>query len=347
MTTLYPLRFAPLFRRYLWGGRRLETFLGKRLPPGGDYAESWEVVDRQADQSVVAGGRYSGTSLGELIERFPDEVLGVAYLAAQSRRDSAGRPRFPLLLKFLDAQRDLSVQVHPDDACAARLDPPDLGKTEAWVILHAEPGACLYAGLKRGFDRAALEREVRRGTTPLCLQRFEPRAGDCFFIPAGTVHALGAGLVVAEIQQASDTTYRLFDWNRVGADGRPRPLHLEAALDAIDYAAAPLTACRPQSLAGLPAERLVACDKFVLERWRVFEPVTWGGDGRFRIITVIDGALTVAGDPASRPLGKGESMLLPATLPATVVEGGATGGNAAEAATVLVAYLPSWFECGQ
>lgn len=350
MTTLYPLRFAPLFRRYLWGGRRLETFLTKPLPPGDDYAESWELVDRQADQSVVAAGPYAGMSLGELIERFPDEVLGSAYLAAPSRRASAGRPRFPLLVKFLDAQRDLSVQVHPDDARAARLDPPDLGKTEAWVILHAEPGACLYAGLKRGFDRAALEREVRRGTTPLCLQRFEPRAGDCFFIPAGTVHALGAGLVVAEIQQASDTTYRLFDWNRVGADGRPRPLHLEAALDAIDYAASPPAACRPQPLAGFPAERLVACDKFVLERWQVDEPVTWGGDGRFRIITVIGGAVTVAGDPALRPLGKGDSMLLPATLRATVVEravvegavveGAVAGGAAAEAAVVLVAYLP-------
>ncbi|MEY4178545.1 MAG: putative mannose-6-phosphate isomerase YvyI [Planctomycetota bacterium] len=329
MTTLYPLRFAPLFRRYLWGGRRLETVLGKTLPPGEDYAESWEIVDRDGDQSRVVAGTLAGATLGELIERFPQELLGSSYMAAHEARGGSARPRFPLLLKFLDAQRDLSVQVHPDDVRAARLDPPDLGKTEAWVILQANPGACLYAGLKRGFDRAALEREVRRGTTPLCLQRFEPKAGDCFFIPAGTVHALGAGLLVAEIQQSSDTTYRLFDWNRVGADGRPRPLHLEAAMDAIDYTAPPLAACRPKPL-GEGAERLVDCDQFVLERWPVNGKVAWGGDGRCRIVTVVDGAIAVAGDPDSRPLGRGESMLLPANQRVT----------ADGMAVSLIAYVP-------
>ena len=139
------------------------------------------------------------------------------------------------MFKFLDAQKTLSVQVHPNDDQAARLDPPDLGKTEAWVVLAAEPGSRIYAGLKRGFDRHALEREVHRGTCELCLHSFEPQPGDCVFIPAGTVHALGAGLVVAEIQQASDTTFRLFDWNRVDRDGKPRPLHIRESLDTINY----------------------------------------------------------------------------------------------------------------
>lgn len=330
MTMLYPLRFMPLFRRYLWGGRRLESVLNKSLPSGEDYAESWEIVDREGDQSQVTDGPLAGATLGELIERFPLEMLGRSFLDSRGGLQRDGRPRFPLLLKFLDAQRDLSVQVHPDDARAALLCPPDLGKTEAWVILHASPGACLYAGLKRGFDRAALEREVRRGTTPLCLQRFEPQAGDCFFIPAGTVHALGAGLVVAEIQQASDTTYRLFDWNRLGPDGRPRPLHVEAAMEAIDYSAPPVAVCRPKPLVGTPAERLVDCDKFVLERWRVNGRVDWGGDGRFRIVTVVSGAIAVSDDPATESLAKGQSIFLPA-VQRVMAEG---------AAEILVAYVP-------
>src|SRR5690606_25050283 len=129
----------------------------------------------------------------------------------------APQPRFPLLFKLLDAQKTLSVQVHPDDRRAALLNPPDYGKTEAWVVLDAEPGSLIYAGLKRGFDRHALAREIARGTVELCLHRFEPQPGDCVFIPAGVVHALGTGLLIAEIQQSSDTTYRLFDWNRVDA----------------------------------------------------------------------------------------------------------------------------------
>ena len=309
MPALYPLRFAPIFKRYLWGGRGLQSLLAKRLGPGDDYAESWEVVDRGRDQSIVTHGPLAGTTLGELVSRRGGELFG----------RHAAEPRFPLLFKFLDAHLPLSVQVHPDDAAAARLHPPDLGKSEAWVILAADPGSYVFAGLKRGFDRAALARELARGTCELCLHRLEPRAGDVLFLPAGAVHALGPGLVVAEIQQASDTTYRLFDWNRLGPDGRPRQLHVEESLSAIDYRLGPLSFSAPCPSERPHVERLVDCDKFVLNRWKLDSQQSIGGDEKCRLIVVLDGSLEAASDPAG-PLAKGEVSLLPASLGAVLLK---------------------------
>jgi mannose-6-phosphate isomerase len=297
----YPLRFESLFRRYLWGGRRLQTVLGKQIGAGDDYAESWEIVDHGPDQSVVRAGECAGKSLQDLVKESGHELFGRHHPQAQ----------FPLLFKFLDAHRNLSVQVHPNDEQGQRLDPPDLGKTEAWVVLHAEPGSLVYAGLKRGFDRQAFEREVNRGTTELCLHRFEPRVGDCIFIPAGTVHALGAGLIIAEIQQASDTTFRVFDWNRVGPDGQPRPLHFEQALNVIDYATGPVAASQPLPTERNHVSRLVACDKFVIDRWEFAATQTIGGDDRCHILAVLEGEVQVSGDPMDEPLTKGQTMLLP------------------------------------
>ena len=222
--------------------------------------------------------------------------------------------RFPLLIKLLDAQQKLSVQVHPNDEQAARLDPPDLGKTEAWVVLAAEPDSRIYSGLKRGFDRPALERELSRGTCELCLHQFEPRVGDCIFIPAGTVHALGAGLMIAEIQQSSDTTYRLFDWNRVGPDGKPRQLHIQQALDVIDFRQGPVDPVRPTPTGSPEVNRLVACDKFVLDRLELSAPRQLGEHGRCHILLVVAGAVDVSGDPSGRPLKLGETLLLPASV---------------------------------
>ncbi|MEO8493649.1 MAG: type I phosphomannose isomerase catalytic subunit [Planctomycetota bacterium] len=319
----YPLRFEPLFRRYLWGGRRLQSVLGKPIGAGEDYAESWEIVDHGADQSVVAAGDLAGRSLHELVKGCGNELFGRHHPQTQ----------FPLLFKFLDAHRNLSVQVHPNDEQAQRLDPPDLGKTEAWVVVHAEPGSLVYAGLKRGFDRQAFEREVNRGTTELCLHRFEPRASDCIFIPAGTVHALGAGLIIAEIQQASDTTFRVSDWNRVGSDGQPRPLHIEQALEVIDYAAGPVAASEPQPTDRSHVSRLVACDKFVLDRWQFDSPQKIGGDDRFHILAVLAGAVRVSGDRSGEPLTKGQTMLLPAAA-------GECELTAATQTAILDMYLP-------
>ena len=322
-TPLYPLRFEPILRRYIWGGRRLGHVLNKRLGEGDDYAESWEVCDRPNDQTVIAAGPLRGRALGELVSTRGDELLG----------RHAPQPRFPLLFKLLDAQKTLSVQVHPDDERAQRLNPPDFGKTEAWVVLDAEPGSLIYAGLKLGFDRAVLERELARGTCELCLHSFEPRPGDCVFLPAGVVHAIGAGLLIAEIQQSSDVTYRLFDWNRVGPDGRPRTLHIEEALEAIDFDHGPRLPQQPQPTEIPHAERLVACEKFVLDRWSIASRQTIGGDGRCHLLAVVEGSVSVEGDRGDAPLRRGETVLLPASF-------GDCDLEPVGKAVVLDAYLP-------
>jgi mannose-6-phosphate isomerase len=290
--------------------------LGKPLGEGDDYAESWEVADHGADQSLVANGPLAGTPLSRLVQERGHELLG----------RHAPLPRFPLLFKYLDCQRDLSVQVHPDDAAAARLDPPDLGKTEAWLILDAQPGSRVYAGLRFGFTRESLAHELAAGRAALCWNSLEPRVGDCLFIPAGTVHALGAGLLVAEIQQASDTTYRLFDWNRTGPDGQPRELHIDEALAAIDYQAHVVTPQQPHATDRPHVRRLVACDKFVLDRWRLTDQQPRGGDERFHILSVLEGELFLGssqavdsrGNPTSDEVGllsliRGQTVLVPAS----------------------------------
>lgn len=315
----YPLRLQPLFRRYLWGGRRLATMLGKPLGPGDDYAESWEVVDHGADQSVVVAGPAAGRTLHELVADAGAELFG----------RHAPQRQFPLLLKFLDCNRTLSVQVHPNDAQAATLDPPDLGKTEAWVVLAADAGSKIYAGLKPGVTRDELARALETGRCEECLHEFEPRVGDCVFIRAGTVHALGAGLVIAEIQQASDTTFRLYDFNRVDAEGKPRPLHVEQSLATIDYTLGPVDAVNPASTGEAGRERLVACDKFVLDRLQVRAPRTVGGDERFHLLVGIEGQTAVG----SETLKLGEALLVPAAAGAVELEPQAK-------AVVLDIYLP-------
>lgn len=303
----YLLRFQPLFRRYLWGGRRLGTMLGKAIGPGDDYAESWEIVDHGDDQSVVTNGPLAGKTLGELVREQPAALLGEDF-AANS---------FPLLFKFLDCNRTLSVQVHPNDEQGAQLDPPDLGKTEAWVVLAAEPGSKIYAGLKPGVTPEQLATAIAAGHCETCLHEFEARVGDCVFIPAGTVHALGEGLVIAEIQQASDTTFRLHDWNRVDAAGNPRQLHVEESLATIDYTRGPVASQRPQPI-GPSVERLVACDKFLLDRLTLADDATAviGGDGPFHLLAVLEGELEVTtkspGRTTTETLSAGQTALLPA-----------------------------------
>lgn len=309
----HPLRFRPVLKRTIWGGSRLGELLAKPIGEENDYAESWELVDRDSDQSVVADGPLEGRSLAELVAELP-EWFGLE----ESRRSAGGvagnadRRRFPLLLKYLDCNRVLSVQVHPDDAYGATMPQPDLGKTEAWYIIDADEESLVYAGLQPGVDRDQLARAVAQGETERVLASFHPEPGDCVFIPAGTVHALGAGLLVAEIQQSSDTTFRLFDWNRLGADAKPRTLHIEQSLEVTDYHSGPVGPRRSnREQSGW--QMLVECDKFVL---RSLESggATITDASKFHIVTIPRGRATLRVGGENTVLATGQTTFLPAGL---------------------------------
>lgn len=312
-----PICFRPEFRRYIWGGRRLGTTLGKAIGEENDYAESWEIVDRAEVNSQVRGGPFSGMTIRELLSRFGREMLGERILEQvnQPGLPASLRGRFPLLLKYLDANDVLSVQVHPDDRQAALLSPPDLGKTEAWYVVDARPGSVIWCGLKKGVNADDLKAAVENGTTGELLHEIHPRAGDCIFVPARTVHAIGAGLLIAEVQQCSDTTYRLFDWNRVDSNGNPRPLHVEQAISVTDYSRGPVDVQQPQAVSGLPCEELIRCDKFSIRRWRPAKArARIPTEGSFRIITVVSGDLLIDYPNGHRRLALGETAFIPAAM---------------------------------
>lgn len=222
--TLYPFTFRPIFKERVWGGRKLESLYQKELPAGVPIGESWEISDRPGDASVIANGPLAGKDLRWLMENHAGEMLGPS---------SAKVVRFPLLVKILDAAEKLSLQVHPPAGKAAELGGEP--KTEMWYIADAGEGAELFVGLRRGVTRKEFEQRIRDGTVEECFHRVGVKPGDVMFLPSGRVHALGAGCVIFEIQQNSDTTYRVFDWNRAGLDGKPRELHVEKSLESIDF----------------------------------------------------------------------------------------------------------------
>jgi mannose-6-phosphate isomerase len=222
---LYPLVFRPIFKERIWGGRELERLFNKKLPAAKPIGESWEISDRPGDESVVINGSFAGKTLRSLMENYSLEILGRARPAAENR--------FPILCKVLDAREKLSLQVHPPAAKAAELNGEP--KSEMWFIADAGPRAELFVGLKRGVTRSEFEGKVTTGTVAECFHRVPVRAGDAMFLPSGRVHAIGADLVIFEIQQNSDTTYRVFDWNRVGLDGKPREMHVAQSLASIDF----------------------------------------------------------------------------------------------------------------
>ena len=221
---LYPLTFQPIFKERIWGGRNIERLYGKHLPPDRPIGESWEIADRPEGVSLIANGPLAGQSLRWLMEHHRQDVLGAGA-------DPTGP--FPLLVKILDARETLSVQVHPPAAVAARFGGE--AKTEMWYITEATPQAELFVGLKPGVTRAEFEQRIQDGTVAEALHHAPVRAGDVMFLPSGRLHAIGAGNVLFEIQQNSDTTYRVFDWNRAGLDGQPRELHIEQSLASIDF----------------------------------------------------------------------------------------------------------------
>ena len=304
--SLYPLRFKPILRRLIWGGRRLGTVLHKPIGDGSDYAESWELADYHDQVSVVEEGNLSGTSIRDLVHARATDLLG----ETPGRRD-----QFPLLVKFIDAHRALSVQVHPDDATARRLV-NDNGKTEAWVILDAQPGSLIYAGLKSGVGRDQFENAVRAGRVEHLLNAFEPRCGDCILIEAGTVHAIGAGVLLAEIQEMSDATFRIYDWGRLGDDGKPRTLHHRESLESINFDRGPVSPITPvpQSVAGGTRERLTQTEFFAIDRLQLTDKALVGDRERFTIVIGLMGTSDLEHGGKRIRLDFGQTLLLPAAI---------------------------------
>jgi mannose-6-phosphate isomerase len=308
---MYPLRFEPIYQYRLWGGRRLAEVLRSPLPGQGPVGEAWVLSDRDDHSSRVSDGPLEGRTLGQLMEQFPESLLGPL----------AGRfTRFPLLLKFLDAQEMLSVQVHPSDAHTELLPAGETGKTEAWVVLKAGLQSRIYAGLKPGTSAVDLRRALSLGRLTDHLAGFTPKSGDGLLLVAGTVHSLGGDVVVFEIQQNSDVTFRLYDWDHVDAKtGQPRALHVEEALSCIDFAEGPVSPVTPLPDATMPArERLFHGEQFSLWRVRTQDPFIVGTAGVPRVLVCIDGAGHVEHGGASYAAGQGDVLLLPAVLGACV-----------------------------
>jgi len=262
-----PLRLRPLFKPAIWGGTRLRPWLGE-APSAEATGEAWILSDHGDSHSEIVEGSAAGQTLRQLMQKSPARLLGHTH---------ADTKRFPLLLKFIDAAKPLSVQVHPDDAGAKTHEPTGdgVGKTEAWVMLATEPGAKLYAGLRPGVATADLKAAIANGTVEPLLHSLEPKPGDCLFLKAGTVHAIGAGVMLFEIQQSSDITYRLFDWNRVDPKtGKPRELHVEKGLACVDDTLGP---CRPAGFRPQdPLQVLVDSEHFLMARWQTNQPIEVG-----------------------------------------------------------------------
>jgi len=300
-TLLPPLKFTPLVKPVPWGGRNLMTLFGKSLPAGVPCGESWEVVDLPDDQSVVIEGPLASRDLAWLVAQRREELLGEAELLMG---------RFPVLFKLLDAAQTLSVQVHPDEDACRRLGVGARPKTEAWYILRAEAGARLYVGLAEGVTTNEFRRAIDTGQVEPLLRAVEVEPGDFVYLPSGTLHAIGAGIVLAEIQQSSDTTYRVFDWNRVGLDGKPRALHVDQALESIHF---DISGKPPHALplSGRPGIR---CPAFGFERAGLGVGCETPLDaGRPRIVCCVEGTGQIS-QTGQRPvpLKPGETCLVPA-----------------------------------
>ncbi len=288
-----PIYFEPLAMERVWGGRRLEVLYGKSLPHGVPIGEIWELVDREEAQSVVHEGPLRGTTLNQLWQNYREAVFGHEYLSHPATR-------FPLLVKLLDARERLSLQVHPPASMAAALGGEP--KTEVWYFVRCSPGALIYAGVQAGMDRSRFESRLRDGHVEDILHTISVQSGDSIFIPSGRLHAIGEGNVIVEIQQNSDTTYRVFDWNRPGLDGKPRQLHITESLACIDFQDVEPAADHVSS------GDIANCDYFEVEKLDISEPVKSLIPGRFSLFTVLEGDVE-CGDKTFIP---GAFFILPA-----------------------------------
>jgi mannose-6-phosphate isomerase len=304
---LYPMRFEPLYQYRPWGGRHLGSLLSTPLPGDGPIGEAWILSDRMDHASVVANGLLKGRTLGHLLEQSPEHLLGEL---------AAFYTRFPLLLKFLDVRKTLSVQVHPADACKELIPVGDTGKTEAWVVLEKGPDARIYAGLKPGTTADSLRQAIDNGTVVDQLASFAPQVGDGVFIRAGTVHSL-RDVVVFEVQENSDVTFRLYDWDVVDPKtGQRRPLQVDQAMACINFKQGVVGPVVPQvnGTKTPPWERLINCDHFGVWRINGEFPFVVGAAGTCRVMVGIGGRGELEHAGMNYPFSEGDVMLLPASV---------------------------------
>jgi mannose-6-phosphate isomerase len=287
-----PIRFEPIFMERMWGGRRIETEFGKKLPPDTRIGESWEIVDRLEAQSVVADGPLKGKTLDELWTQHRQSIFG----------DIPDAPRFPLLIKLLDAHEKLSLQVHPPEKVADKLGGEP--KTEFWYVAAAEPNAEIFVGFREPITREQFEKSLHAGSAADHVHTIKVKAGDAMFLPAGRFHAVGAGNLLVEIQQNSDTTYRVFDWNRVDQTGKRRQLHVDQALECIDFDDVAPQLIEPKG------EALAKHDLFEIQKWKLDSPREVAPLGQFAIVGCLSGSLRCA----DVDLAPGEFFLVPASL---------------------------------
>ena len=301
---LYPLRFTSRFKERIWGGDSLAAASGRRQVAGRRIGESWDISGVAGDLSVVSNGLYKGSDLQDMAEIYMGDLLG------QKVYQKFGI-EFPLLIKRIDTADMLSIQVHPDDALAA-MRHNSYGKTELWYITECQPGAYLYLGFRPGVTRAQYLDAVSSGCLPDLLQRYDVKAGEAYFIPAGTVHAIGSGNLLAEIQQSSDITYRIYDYNRKDADGNTRELHTGLAKDAIDYTNT--EKCHKEEFSekdGIVS--LVDCEHFSTSKIKIDSKREFQINGdSFRIIVCTEGRVTLTSNGESVELSAGFSALIPA-----------------------------------
>lgn len=307
----YPLEFEPFFRPMPWGGHRLADWIDEAVLPADPVGEAWLLSDHPLHVSRVAHGPLRESSLHHLLTEFGSDLLGFSA------------SRFPLLLKLLDARQNLSVQVHPDDEAARLHAPHEGGKTEAWLILDADPDSVIYLGLEEGVSRHDVARAMQEGTLPQCLHAYRPRPGECYFVPAGAVHALGGGLVVLEVQQTSDATFRMYDWGRLDAQGRPRPLHPQAALAVLKERFHHIGRQESVRRDSLPDGLLrVECPYFQLLEFIANEPGRTTSVPAPAILILLEGQAEVKHQGVFTPLRKGRAVLIPRNLEGVVVHAG-------------------------
>jgi mannose-6-phosphate isomerase len=295
----YPLKFRPIFKQRIWGGQKLREVFGKDIPPFEKIGESWELADLPDDKSVIANGQLAGQTLSSALEKYPKEITG----------DENFSGAFPLLVKFLDAQDILSVQVHPDTETCRRMGKGE-PKTECWYIISAEPDSVIYKGLKKGVTKEQFAEAIKKGNVADMLEKIQIEKGQCHFLPAGTAHAIGPGLLIAEIQMPSDTTYRVFDWNRVDEAGKARELHIEEALESIHFDAS------GDNLSVTTIGRLVDCEYFRVDKGHQGKNCeVLLSPGQMKTLIIISGLGTITGGRGSEvEFMAGDTLLIPAVF---------------------------------